>query len=88
MSCKLSPLETICMQCQMETICTKCQILFSGKIQKSITNLSSAELAWRVVKVIAHIYLAGLYTEEAAAFFIIALPEPTLTAFYSLQSTG
>ena len=41
-SCKLSPLETICM---------KCQIVFSGKIRKNITNLSSAELAQRVVKV-------------------------------------
>ena len=35
----------------METICMKCQILFSGKIQKNITNLLSAELAQRVVKV-------------------------------------
>ena len=38
-SCKLSPVETICM---------KCQILFSGK---TIINLSSAELAQGVVKV-------------------------------------
>ena len=30
----------------------KCQILFSGKNQKNITNLSSAELAQRVVKVL------------------------------------
>ena len=29
----------------------KCQILFSGKNKKNITNLSSAELAQRVVKV-------------------------------------
>ena len=29
----------------------KCQILFSGKNKKIITNLSSAELAQRVVKV-------------------------------------
>ena len=40
-SCKLSPIKTICM---------KCQILFSGKNKKNI-NLSSAELAKRVVKV-------------------------------------
>ena len=40
-SCKMSPLETICM---------KCQILFSGK-NKKYYNLSSAELAQRVVKV-------------------------------------
>ena len=40
-SCKLSPVETICM---------KCQVLFSGKNNKNITNLSSAELFVRVVK--------------------------------------
>ena len=34
----------------METICMKCQILFSGKNRKNI-NLSSAELAQRVVMV-------------------------------------
>ena len=39
MSCKVFPIETICM---------KCQILFPGKI---ITYLSSAELDQRVVKV-------------------------------------
>ena len=41
-SCKLSPMETICM---------KCQILFSGRSKKNIINLSSADLAKRVVKV-------------------------------------
>ena len=41
-SCKMSPLETICM---------KCNILFPGKIKKNIGNVSSAELNWRVVKV-------------------------------------
>ena len=30
------------------------QILFSGKNKKNVTNLSSAELAKRVVKVIRH----------------------------------
>ena len=40
-SCKLSPLETICM---------KCQNLFSGKNKKNIINLSSAELAERMAK--------------------------------------
>ena len=29
----------------------KCQILFSGKNKKNVTNLSSADLAQRVVKV-------------------------------------
>ena len=41
-SCKLSP---------METVCIKCQILFSRENKKNI-NLPSAELAQRVVKVI------------------------------------
>ena len=41
-SCKLSLMETICM---------KCQILFSEKNKKNIINLSSAELAKRVVMV-------------------------------------
>ena len=41
-SCKLSPMETICM---------KCQILFSGKNKKNVINLSSVELAKTVVKV-------------------------------------
>ena len=41
-SCKLSPLETVCM---------KCQILFCGKNKENIANLLSAELAQRVVKV-------------------------------------
>ena len=36
--------------CLQETICLKCQILFSGKNKKNI-NLSSAELAQRVVTV-------------------------------------
>ena len=36
----------------LETICMKYQILFSGENKKNkITNLSSAELAQRVVKV-------------------------------------
>ena len=41
-SCKLSPVETICM---------KCQSLFSEKDKKNVINLSSAESAQRVVKV-------------------------------------
>ena len=40
-SCKLSPMETICM---------KCQILFSWKNKKNI-NLSFAEFVQTVVKV-------------------------------------
>ena len=34
-----------------KSICMKCQILFSRKNKKNITNLSSAELVKRVVKV-------------------------------------
>ena len=41
-SCKLSPMETICM---------KCQSLFSGKSKKNIINLLSAEFAQRDVMV-------------------------------------
>ena len=41
-SCKLSPIEKICQNCQ---------ILFPLTNKKIITNLSSAELAKRVVKV-------------------------------------
>ena len=41
-SCKLSPLETICM---------KCQTLFSGKNKKNINYLLSAGFAQRVVKI-------------------------------------
>ena len=38
----------------------KCQILFSGKNKTNVTNLSSAELAQRVVKVIdCHVVLIG-----------------------------
>ena len=48
MSCKLSPMKSIRM---------KCQILFSGKNKKSIICLSSAEVAQRVVKVRASLFL-------------------------------
>ena len=37
------------MQIVLETVCMKCQILFSGKNKKTITNLSSAEIAQSVV---------------------------------------
>ena len=37
--------------CRLSPICMKCLILFSGKNKKNITNLSSAELAQKVVKV-------------------------------------
>ena len=41
-SCKLSPLETICMECQ---------ILFAGKNKKNIINFLFANFAQRAVKV-------------------------------------
>ena len=41
-SCKLSPLETICL---------KCRILFSGKNEKNVINLSSSESAHSMVSV-------------------------------------
>ena len=44
-SCKLSPPETICL---------KCLTCFLRKNKKSIINLSSAEVAHRVVKIKAH----------------------------------
>ena len=42
---KISPI------CRLETICMKYLILLSGKYKKNVTNLSSAELVERVVKV-------------------------------------
>ena len=35
----------------VSTICMNCKILFSGKNKKNITNLLSAELDQRVVKI-------------------------------------
>ena len=68
-SCKLSP---------METICIKCKILLSGKKKKNITNLLSAENAQRVVKVkqlgicstcICILYLSRLFFLFQCAIF-------------------
>ena len=41
-SCTLSPVETVCM---------KCQILLAGKTKKVSSNILSAEIVQRVVKV-------------------------------------
>ena len=49
--CELSPMETTC-------ICMQYQILFSGKNKKNTTDLSSAELAQRVVQVNADYHRA------------------------------
>ena len=35
----------------IETICMKCQILFKGQNKTNVTNLSTAELAERVVRI-------------------------------------
>ena len=40
--------------CKLSPICMKYHILFSGKNKKNVTNLSSAELTQRVVKVKHH----------------------------------
>ena len=48
-SCKLSPIETVCM---------KCQILLAGKIRKVSSNiLSAAEIAQRVVSALSNFLL-------------------------------
>ena len=50
--------------------CMKCQILFSGKNKKNILNLSSAELAQRVVKVkVLSKSLAEIILNFALLFF-------------------
>ena len=35
----------------IKTICMKCQILFKGQNKTNVTNLSTAELAERVVRI-------------------------------------
>ena len=49
-SCKLSPLETICMKCQILFFWEK--LKKKKKKKKKLINLSSAKLAQRVVKII------------------------------------
>ena len=52
----------------IETICMKRQILFSGENKQDITNLSSAELAQRVVmvsRVILATPLSGLKSNDS-----------------------
>ena len=45
-----------------ETICMKCQGLFHEKIKQNMNNMSSAEFAQRVVKIIINIAEDRLYT--------------------------
>ena len=54
----------------------KCQILFFGKHKKNITNLSSAELAKRVVKVKQS--LNGFLLVSCLTHFIAYLLVPTI----------
>ena len=42
--------DILCKLSLMETICMKCQNLFSEQNKKNVNNLSSAELAQRVIK--------------------------------------
>ena len=55
----------------METNCMDCQILFSRKIRKIITNLSSAELAQRVVNLKHYLDKANPTEADAEAFIAI-----------------
>ena len=55
--------------CKLVKICMKCQRLFSGKNNKNIINLSSAEFAQRVVKFKEY----GLYIYMYMKLFIVGL---------------
>ena len=54
----------------MEIMCIKFQIQFSGKNKKNITNMLSAELAQRVVKVQALIVLGFNDTSTLVGHFV------------------
>ena len=53
-----------------KTICTKYHILFSEKIKKNIINLSFAELAQRVVKVIERMFLLMFFVNKKIIQFL------------------
>ena len=55
----------------METICMECLILFLGKVRKNIMNLSSAELAQRVVNLKYYLDKANPTEADAEAFIAI-----------------
>ena len=57
------------MSCKLLKKCLKCQILFSGKINKNITNLSSVEFAKRVVKV---------YEGHMNIFYLISVSDASM----------
>ena len=61
-SCKLSPVKIMCMECQ---------ILLSGKKKKNIFSLSSAEFAQRVVMVKA--VITATYEIPEFLFFLLLL---------------
>ena len=43
--------DVSCTLSQLETVCMKCQILLAGKIKKVSSNILSADIVQRVVKV-------------------------------------
>ena len=57
------------MQIVSETICMKCQILFAGENKKNTINLSSAELAQRMVKV--NLIILGKSARQKTTFWKI-----------------
>ena len=57
----------------------KCRNLFSWKIRKNVSNLSSAELARRVVKVNLYTLLSFDTTFTRLSLIIIFLHEQVLT---------
>ena len=77
----------------METICMKCQSLFSGKTKKNIINLSSTELAQKVINVKMNMWCAiqenGFYEDsmESACTFIDRTG-PLLPTYRMSISTG
>ena len=60
-SCKLSPEETICMNCH---------ILFSGKNKKNLISLPSAESAHNLVSVKCYSQLKSSFLRVVCSFFI------------------
>ena len=62
-------------------ICMKCQILFSWKSNKNITNLSSAELAQRMVKV-----KEKYDYKTSKQYVLISYPGPEIIKLFSCST--
>ena len=74
--------------CQLppgETVCVKCQILCSGKNKKNIVNMSSAELANRVLKVKAGLSIKG---SKCTCQLVLIILFSLLNVFIDEQMTG